>query len=44
MRQEFDLGTFIVDPNDPKFKAKLKKLIAALQNDDLSYIPFERKR
>jgi hypothetical protein len=44
MRQEFDLGIFIVDPADPEFKAKLKKLIDSLQKDDLTYMPFLRKR
>lgn len=44
VKQEImDLGTFMVDVDDPQFKIKLKKLIDAIQNDDLTYNPFRKK-
>jgi len=39
-----DLGTFYADPTDHQLNLKLKKLLEALQSDDLTYMPFERAR
>lgn len=40
--KKIDLGDFECNVSDPTFKAKLEKFVTSLQNDDLSYNPFEK--
>lgn len=41
-RESKSLGTYEIDPNDPKGKEKLEKFLTAIYNGDYTYNPFKK--